>query len=533
MIYRSGQVNSRRYELKFPLIGGVPVVHFQYAAVANWEQGDPELTGQPAEYDPFDFPTSANVEEAFLIHTTTDDSDLYYAGPGSYGGSLKADIEVFDWQGGIVGNNGVPNEVNRIVLEGDFIPGGSHEWSQPELAAVAIPGSENSSVFQVEIANCEPQAAGEAGFWVIVEAGGMHGESYDQGYPTEFPEGAHRAAFNTGAADVGTEPPFIPVEYNLVITVVRGTNNIITGIKLDWDDNDGITGYNIYRQDPFDTTDDWELIPDSPVTVSEYVDTDIVGYEAYQYRVVGLVGSTEMPDESVYGYAILENAEDNVSGHSVWDTCAFPIMYNPSWLPMSLFNEFAPLDQTPQNGSYCWDEGGLQNGPGDPGTYWTGSATLFATPILPLPDGSATCIADFCIRLNNMIPWWPGWHCGTIVGVTNEVEDGPSNPFIPSNEYLDGLDYNLDHIQGFSLYELGWVDVNNYTNVDTTNDRGHGIQYPGYQDIQYAWSQFAVQDVFTVTDARVAFAWACANSAGGTNIPNAGTSFDDIAIIVY
>jgi hypothetical protein len=40
-------------------------------------------------------------------------------------------------------------------------------------------------------------------------------------------------------------------------------------------------------------------------------------------------------------------------------------------------------------------------------------------------------------------------------------------------------------------------------------------------------------DVFTIPNARAAFAWGCGNSAGGTAILNAGTSFDDIAILVY
>jgi hypothetical protein len=335
-----------------------------------------------------------------------------------------------------------------------------------------------------------------------------------------------------GTVNVSPESPIVPAVYNLILDVERDTNDMIVGIILDWDDNDGISEYNIYRQDPFDDSDDWALIPDSPVGASEYTDYDVVGNEAYQYRVVGLVGTTEVEDVSVEAYAILENAEDNVNTDCVWDTCAFPIMYNPSY-PQSLYNEFAPLEWTPQNGDFCWDESGYQNGPGTLGSYWTGSATLFATPVLPLPEGADTCIADFCIRLNNMIPWWSGWHCGTIVGVTNEVVDGPSNPFVPSQEYIDGLDYNLAHIEGFSLYERGWTDKNNYTNIDTENDAGHGVQYPGYQDIQWTWSRFAVPDVFTVEDARVAFAWACANSAGGTNIPNPGTSYDDIAVLVY
>ena len=98
-IFRAGNSNSRSYELRFPLVSGVPKVHFQYAVVASWAQGDPALTGSPSVYDPGDFPPDANCEEAFLLKTSTDNSDLYNDGAGALGGSFKADIEVFDWQG--------------------------------------------------------------------------------------------------------------------------------------------------------------------------------------------------------------------------------------------------------------------------------------------------------------------------------------------------------------------------------------------------------------------------------------------------
>ena len=206
-IFRAGMVNSRRYELDFPIIGGAPVVNFQYAVIATWEPGDPELTGDPLTYDPFDFPTSANCEEPYFLSVSTIGSDLYNDGSGGFGGSFRADIEVFDWQGGSVGGNGVPNEVESIIVEGDFVPGGSYEFSQAELAMLAYPGTENSSIFQVEITNCTPEASGVADLWLIVESAGLNGSSYDQGFPTEFPDGARRASFLPGTVNVGSESP--------------------------------------------------------------------------------------------------------------------------------------------------------------------------------------------------------------------------------------------------------------------------------------------------------------------------------------
>ena len=70
-IFTAGQVNSRRYEMKFPFVGGSPKVSFQYAIVASWEPGDPTLTGNPSTYEPGDFPSSANCDEAFFMSLST------------------------------------------------------------------------------------------------------------------------------------------------------------------------------------------------------------------------------------------------------------------------------------------------------------------------------------------------------------------------------------------------------------------------------------------------------------------------------
>jgi len=211
-IFRAGSANSRRYQLDFPIISGQPKLEFQYAVIATWEPGDPTKTGNPATYDPFDFPSSANCEEPFLLKVTTDESTLYNDGTSS-GGDFVGRIEVFDWQGGSVGHTGVPNEVHSIIVIGDFVPGGSHQFTQAELIPLAEPASENSSVFQVEITNCAPSKSGTADFWVVVEAGGLNGASYYQGFPTAYPSGARRASFIPGKVAVSSEAPWPDVIY--------------------------------------------------------------------------------------------------------------------------------------------------------------------------------------------------------------------------------------------------------------------------------------------------------------------------------
>ncbi len=252
-IFKAGMINSRRYELQFPMVGGEPVVSFQYAVIASWEEGDPALTGGSMTYEPGDFPTDANSEEAFLLNVSTAASELYYQDQDNFGGDFRADIEVFDWQGGTVGGTGVPNEVESIIIEGDFLVGGSYQFSQPELAIIAVPATENSSVFQVEITNCAPIQSFESKIWVIVEAAGEHGDSYDNGYPAQYPAGARRAAFTPSSVMIDDEAPYLAVYVDNANTsgVEDGTmanpyNTIQEGIDLApvdfqvWVDDSGI-----------------------------------------------------------------------------------------------------------------------------------------------------------------------------------------------------------------------------------------------------------------------------------------------------
>jgi len=203
-LFKAGAVNSRRYELDFPIIDNVPVLRFQYAVVANWEPGDPEFSGNPDIYDPDDFPTSANSEEAFFVNADSSESSLYYLDPSTFGGNFSMDLEIFDWQAGLTEAT-VPDEIHSIVIEADFLPGGTHEILPAEFAALASPGTSVSSVFQVDISGCQPQAGGDTPVWIIVESAGINGDSYGQGFPTEYPDPARRAAFHKSSVEISTE----------------------------------------------------------------------------------------------------------------------------------------------------------------------------------------------------------------------------------------------------------------------------------------------------------------------------------------
>jgi len=208
-VFRAGSVNSRRYEIQFPFVGGIPSATFQYAVVATWEPGDPELTGLPNVYDIEDFPTSANCEEPFFVKVDSSASTLYNDGAGSSGGTFIADIEIFDWQGGY-GGNGILNEINIIQIEGDFIEGGYEEITKTQLEPTAVPGTENSSVFQVEIVACDPPECGTYDAWILIEADGLNGSTYEQGFGISVPD-TSRTPFMSFTVEVSCEPAYMAV----------------------------------------------------------------------------------------------------------------------------------------------------------------------------------------------------------------------------------------------------------------------------------------------------------------------------------
>jgi len=287
-IFTAGSVNSRRYQLQFPMAGGEPFLRFQYAVVATWEPGDPALTGNPVVYDPMDFPPDANCDEAFFIQSDDADSTLYNNGSGQSGGGFSSDIEVFDWQGGIMGQNGVPNEIARIIMEADFLPGGSVEWDQGTLASIAQPGTIASSVFQIDITGCTPGPVPSQEYWLIIESGGQFGDSYDQGFPSPFPQDAHRAAFYRGSVDIsGTIPmglEVVSIDPDTVPFYSQVDDAVITG-------SDFVSGCTVELRMDADIVPATDVVFQS--STSLLADFDLIAVESGLWDVVVINPSME------------------------------------------------------------------------------------------------------------------------------------------------------------------------------------------------------------------------------------------------
>lgn len=197
-LFSAGALNYRLYQLKWPIVGGVPQLRFDYAVVASWEAPSPN----PPVNVPGDFPYSANALEPVAL-SVTDKSDLYYTGTTA-GGDLDVFLEIYDWQYLNPGTK-IPDTITKVTIESLSahlpIPGGFKSFT-PATWSVAA-GGVNSSVWHVEIPNLSPTSKADADILVIFETK----FNYDQGYGTPHPTGAPLSSYFRHTVKIS---PFIP-----------------------------------------------------------------------------------------------------------------------------------------------------------------------------------------------------------------------------------------------------------------------------------------------------------------------------------
>jgi len=204
--FRPGSTNKRHYSLRFPIDGGMPVLQYQYGVFAGWEPALGEEPGYPIS----DFPMSANMGEGLILSASSDDSTLYYVDGSTYGGSLVLDLEILDHQGA-VNVSGVTAEIAGITVCGTepLVPGGYQEFDQAYLESVAQPGGPSSSVYTIDIPDCEPSSAGDKEILVAVFS--TDPSDYDSGIPGfPWPDGVPLAAYALTYANVTDSPPDLP-----------------------------------------------------------------------------------------------------------------------------------------------------------------------------------------------------------------------------------------------------------------------------------------------------------------------------------
>ncbi len=158
-------LNTRRYELQFPMSGGTPVYLFNYAITAGYAN---PITDDDPEYPIESFAISANQAEAFLIDITDNGSTAYYENSSSFGGNLNLEIEVFDW--GLGAASTVTDEIAGVTLEsptlfsgqiaaslGDFVPGSTgYSWVLPILIEDVTPTAVDGQEIMIRVLSTSP-----------------------------------------------------------------------------------------------------------------------------------------------------------------------------------------------------------------------------------------------------------------------------------------------------------------------------------------------------------------------------------------
>jgi len=205
-MFSPGASNVRELKLKFPIVGGKPLLKFQYAVVASW--------AMPSDPDPGpeDFPPEANIQEASMVRVDTSDSTMFYT-PTEQGGDIVLHVDVFDWQGG----TDIDAQVSIIIVESDVL-------SAPYIDPAPVLNQTTGNPFATWDATIPADnlsASGETQVWVIVESADP--TNYMNIPTATYPEAAKLAAFNRVPATVSDVAPAGPPEILSGVDIASGT----------------------------------------------------------------------------------------------------------------------------------------------------------------------------------------------------------------------------------------------------------------------------------------------------------------------
>jgi hypothetical protein len=198
----SGNINHRNYHIQFP-VPGAPQYKFSYAVDASWEQPDPAFA---PSYPIESFPPSAQMQEPYNISISDSGTDAYYEN-GLSGGTVKLDIEIFDWLS-LTNAQGVPGQISAIRLEGspfvspiDILP----------LATVSTGTAATSSVFSVELQSGQLSIASSGEFACLCTVESSNPTTYKpqiaNGDSIIYPHDAVLSSFSFAEIHIGDKSP--------------------------------------------------------------------------------------------------------------------------------------------------------------------------------------------------------------------------------------------------------------------------------------------------------------------------------------
>jgi len=148
-IFSSGATNDRNYYLRFPIPD--PGVSYSYAVIANWEGVEPE--NHPA-----------NAPEAVAC-SVTDNSEVYYVGPGDFGGDIILDISLWDWE----------TQPSTIHIESSVL---SAPYTLSGSEMIPTGGNDIYSTWSVEIPADIVLSPDDNEYWIIAEYNDTYSNPY-------------------------------------------------------------------------------------------------------------------------------------------------------------------------------------------------------------------------------------------------------------------------------------------------------------------------------------------------------------------
>jgi len=236
-IFSPGATNTREWLLKFPLVGGKPVLLFQYAVVASW--------AKPSVSDPTpaDFPPEANIAEAAHLRVDLSQSTLYYT-PTKWGGNLVINLDVFDWQGG----DNIKGEVKRIIVESSIF---NHPILNSDPGMTQTPGNPYAT-YSVSLPADVLTSADDVGVWIGVESKSPN--DYNNGVPAAYPVGKPLIAWTYAKAPVSDEAPVEPPVIISGVDIISGTTQCPDR------NNDNQAVFGVVAQSSVPLTYKWSLM---------------------------------------------------------------------------------------------------------------------------------------------------------------------------------------------------------------------------------------------------------------------------------
>ncbi len=161
--FSSGASNSRNYTLRFPTPS--PGIRFGYAVIADW-------AGAASEYHP------SNALEAMSC-SVVDNSDIYFNGPGVFGGNINLDLSLYGWD----------QNPSTIYIESSVLQT-VYEFSPGDM--IPVGGSDVFSTWHIEIPADNVTGTDGNEFWIIAEY-----PDQDYSNPFDYPNLAVDTALTT------------------------------------------------------------------------------------------------------------------------------------------------------------------------------------------------------------------------------------------------------------------------------------------------------------------------------------------------